>query len=157
MEGLENAAPSTTVPSLTPDISSLTPDISSLTPDISSLTPAIPSLSSLTSGTTTTTTETSTAVKPKKKAISSAVGTPLDEAQTGVTETTNVTEDVTTEDTPDSINTTENAGVESFDIIGLERNIQKGKNSNSIPINHNNNNDNILPTDFFNKLGFSIF
>jgi hypothetical protein len=153
MEGLENAVPSTsTVPS-TADPSAITNAIPSLINGITSGDATdIPSLSSLTSGITetTTTTETSTAVKPKQKA---AVGTPLDEAQTGVTETT----DVTTEDTSDSINTTENAGVESFDIIGLERNIQKGKNSNSIPINNNNNNDNILPTDFFNKLGFSIF
>ena len=67
------------------------------------------------------------------------------------------TEDTTTENTGDNINTTENAGVESFDIIGLERNIQKGKNSNSIPINNNNYDDNVLPTDFINKLGFSLF
>lgn len=100
-----------------------------------------------------TTDPTSTAVQPKKKAASSATGTPIDESQTGVTE------DVTTEDAGLDISSTENAGVESFDIIGLERNIQKGKNSNSIPVHNNNNNNNILPTDFgtgFN-LGFSIF
>jgi hypothetical protein len=91
-------------------------------------------------------------VAPKKKG-SSAIGSSIDETQKSVTE------DITTENTGDAINSTENAGVESFDIIGLERNIQKGKNSNSIPIHNNNNSNNILPTDFgtgFN-IGFSIF
>lgn len=99
---------------------------------------------------------TSTAVQPKKKASSSATGTPIDEAQTGVTEQT---EDLTTENAGLDMSSTENAGVESFDILGLERNIQKGKNSNSIPIHNNNDYSNILPTDFgmgFN-IGFSIF
>jgi hypothetical protein len=113
-----------------------------------------------------TTEPTSTAVQSKKKAISSAIGTILEEAQKGVTDqntNTNVTDqtndtDVTTEQSAFTLNT-ENAGVESFDILGLERNIQKGKNSNTIPIHNNNNYNNILPTDFgrgFN-IGFSIF
>ena len=106
---------------------------------------------------TPTTTPSTTAGATAKKA-KKAVGTPIDESKTGVTEdTTTTTEDTTTENTGDNINTTENAGVESFDIIGLERNIQKGKNSNSIPINNNNYDDNVLPTDFINKLGFSLF
>jgi len=110
---------------------------------------------------TPTTTPSTTAGATAKKA-KPVVGTPIDESQTGVTEdttttTTTTTEDITTEDAGDNINTTENAGVESFDIIGLERNIQKGKNSNSIPINNNNYDDNVLPTDFINKLGFSLF
>jgi hypothetical protein len=99
---------------------------------------------------------TSTAVQPKKKAASSATGTPIDEAQTGVTEQT---EDLTTANAGLDMSSTENAGVESFDILGLERNIQKGKNSNTIPIHNNNDYGNILPTDFgmgFN-IGFSIF
>jgi len=102
-----------------------------------------------------TTEPTSTAVQPKKKATSTASGTPLDEAQMGVTEPDNVT----TENAGDATSSTENAAVESFDIIGLERNIQKGKNSNTIPVHNNNNSNNILPTDFgtgFN-IGFSIF
>jgi hypothetical protein len=111
-----------------------------------------------TTDTPSTTTPATTAGATAKKA-KKAVGTPIDESQTGVTETedTTTTEDITTEDAGDNINTTENAGVESFDIIGLERNIQKGKNSNSIPINNNNYDDNVLPTDFINKLGFSLF
>ena len=108
-----------------------------------------------------TTESTSTTVQPKKKATSSATGTPIDEAQTGVTDNTSGTSspDVKTENAGDAINSTEGAGVESFDIIGLERNIQKGKNSNTIPVYNNNDYGNILPTDFgtgFN-LGFSIF
>jgi hypothetical protein len=102
-----------------------------------------------------TTDPTSTAVQPKKKAASSATGTPIDESQTGVTET----EDTTTANAGLDMSSTENAGVESFDILGLERNIQKGKNSNTIPIHNNNDYGNILPTDFgmgFN-IGFSIF
>jgi hypothetical protein len=105
-----------------------------------------------------TTDPTSTAVQPKKKAASSATGTPIDEAQTGVTDQTSGT-DLTTANAGDAISSTENAGVESFDILGLERNIQKGKNSNTIPIHNNNDYGNILPTDFgmgFN-IGFSIF
>jgi hypothetical protein len=141
MEGAENMEPpvnATDIPStLVPDPATPDPSVIAVTEE-----PA-------------TTEPTSTAVQTKKKATSSASGTPIDEAQTGVTET----EDVTTENAGDAINSTENAGVESFDIIGLERNIQKGKNSNSIPIYNNNNSNNILPTDFgmgFN-IGFSIF
>jgi hypothetical protein len=147
MEGVENMdnSDSTTTSSTTTSVPSLT-----ITAPTFSTNPGITTTTDTTTTDTTTTSEPATTVKPKQKAV---VGTPLDEAQTGVTEPT----DVTTEDTSDSINTTENAGVESFDIIGLERNIQKGKNSNMIPINHNNNNDNILPTDFLNKLGFSMF
>lgn len=144
MEGVENMdnSDSTTTSSTTTSVPSLT-----ITAPTFSTNPGI----TTTTTDTTTTSEPATTVKSKQKAV---VGTPLDEAQTGVTEPPNVT----TENTSDSINTTENAGVESFDIIGLERNIQKGKNSNMIPINHNNNNnDNILPTDFLNKLGFSMF
>ena len=105
-----------------------------------------------------TTDPTSTAVQPKKKAASSATGTPIDESQTGVTDQTSGI-DLTTANAGDAISSTENAAVESFDILGLERNIQKGKNSNSIPIHNNNDYGNILPTDFgmgFN-IGFSIF
>jgi hypothetical protein len=128
------------------------------------LTDALTTTNTITTDTITTTdtptdTPIDTAGATAKKA-KKAVGTPIDESQTGVTETedtTTTTEDITTEDAGDNINTTENAGVESFDIIGLERNIQKGKNSNSIPINNNNYYDNVLPTDFINKLGFSLF
>ena len=145
MEGVENmdSSATTSTPSLTITAHTLTTS---------------PGLTTATNVTTTepaTTEPTSTAVQPKKKASSSTSGTPLDEAQTGVTETDNVT----SEDAIDTIDSTENAGVESFDIIGLERNIQKGKNSNTIPIYNNNNYNNILPTDFgtgFN-IGFSIF
>ena len=150
MEGVENmdSSATTSTPSLTITAPTLTTS---------------PGLTTATNVTTTepattepaTTEPTSTAVQPKKKASSSTSGTPLDEAQTGVTETDNVT----SEDAIDTIDSTENAGVESFDIIGLERNIQKGKNSNTIPIYNNNNYNNILPTDFgtgFN-IGFSIF
>lgn len=104
---------------------------------------------------------TNTIVKKDKKGTM-VKGTPLDEAQTGVTdvETTTTTEtdteDVTTANASENVDTTENAAVEGFDIIGLERNIQKGKDSNKIPVNHNNNMDNILPVDF-SKIGFSLF
>ena len=97
---------------------------------------------------------TNTIVKKDKKG-NSVSGTPIDEAQTGVTEDTN-TEDITTANANENVNTTENAAVEGFDIIGLERNIQKGKDSNKIPVNHNNDMDNILPVDF-SKIGFSLF
>jgi hypothetical protein len=97
---------------------------------------------------------TNTIVKKDKKS-NSVSGTPIDEAQTGVTEDTN-TEDITTANANENVNTTENAAVEGFDIIGLERNIQKGKDSNKIPVNHNNDMDNILPGDF-SKIGFSLF
>ena len=97
---------------------------------------------------------TNTIVKKDKKS-NSVSGTPIDEAQTGVTEDTN-TEDITTANANENVNTTENAAVEGFDIIGLERNIQKGKDSNKIPVNHNNDMDNILPVDF-SKIGFSLF
>ncbi len=145
MEGVENmdSSATTSTPSLTITAPTLTTS---------------PGLTTATNVTTTepaTTEPTSTAVQPKKKASSSTSGTPLDEAQTGVTETDNVT----SEDAIDTIDSTENAGVESFDVLGLERNIQKGKNSNSIPIHNNNDYSNILPTDFgmgFN-IGFSIF
>ena len=116
-------------------------------------TTSVPLTDALTTTTDTITTDTITTTD-------TPTDTPIDESQTGVTETedtTTTTEDITTEDAGDNINTTENAGVESFDIIGLERNIQKGKNSNSIPINNNNYYDNVLPTDFINKLGFSLF
>jgi hypothetical protein len=96
---------------------------------------------------------TNTIVKKDKKG-NSVSGTPIDEAQTGVTETE--TEDITTADASGNVDTTENAAVEGFDIIGLERNIQKGKDSNKIPVNHNNDMDNILPGDF-SKIGFSLF
>jgi hypothetical protein len=90
----------------------------------------------------------------KDKNGASVSGTPIDEAQTGVTETE--TEDITTADASENVDTTENAAVEGFDIIGLERNIQKGRDSNKIPVNHNNDMDNILPVDF-SKIGFSLF
>jgi len=147
MEGVENMdATATTAPSITITAPTLTTS---------------PGTETTTTDTTMTTTEpattdpTSTAVQPKKKAASSATGTPIDEAQTGVTET----EDITTDNAGLDMSSTENAGVESFDILGLERNIQKGKNSNTIPIHNNNDYGNILPTDFgtgFN-IGFSIF
>jgi len=102
---------------------------------------------------------TNTIVKKDKKGTM-VKGTPLDEAQTGVTDvettTTTETEDVTTANAGENVDTTENAAVEGFDIIGLERNIQKGKDSNKIPVNHNNDMDNILPLDF-SKIGFSLF
>ena len=94
---------------------------------------------------------TNTIVQKDKKGAT-VKGTPLDEAQTGVTET----EDVTTANASENVDTTENAAVEGFDIIGLERNMQKGKDSNKIPVNHNNDMDNILPVDF-TKIGFSLF
>ena len=97
---------------------------------------------------------TNTIVKKDKKS-NSVSGTPIDEAQTGVTEDTN-TEDITTANAGENVDTTENAAVEGFDIIGLERNMQKGKDSNKIPVNHNNDMDNILPGDF-SKIGFSLF
>ena len=97
---------------------------------------------------------TNTIVKKDKKGASVS-GTPIDEAQTGVTEDTN-TEDITTANAGENVDTTENAAVEGFDIIGLERNMQKGKDSNKIPVNHNNDMDNILPGDF-SKIGFSLF
>jgi hypothetical protein len=103
---------------------------------------------------------TNTIVKKDKKGVSSVSGTPIDEAQTGVTEDTNTgdtnTEDITTANAGENVNTTENTAVEGFDIIGLERNMQKGKDSNKIPVNHNNDMDNILPGDF-SKIGFSLF
>jgi len=92
----------------------------------------------------------------KDKKTATVSGTPLDEAQTGITETETETEDLTTANAGEDINTTENAAVEGFDIIGLERNMQKGKDSNKIPVNHNNDMDNILPVDF-TKIGFSLF
>jgi hypothetical protein len=98
---------------------------------------------------------TNTIVKKDKKGVSSVSGTPIDEAQTGVTEDTN-TEDITTANAGENVDTTENAAVEGFDIIGLERNMQKGKDSNKIPVNHNNDMENILPGDF-SKIGFSLF
>jgi hypothetical protein len=100
---------------------------------------------------------TNTIVQKDKKGAT-VKGTPLDEAQTGVTETETETEteDLTTANAGEDVNTTENAAVEGFDIIGLERNMQKGKDSNKIPINHNNDMDNILPVDF-TKIGFSLF
>ena len=94
---------------------------------------------------------TNTIVQKDKKGAT-VKGTPLDEAQTGVTET----KDITTENASENVDTTENAAVEGFDIIGLERNMQKGKDSNKIPVNHNNDMDNILPVDF-TKIGFSLF
>jgi hypothetical protein len=97
---------------------------------------------------------TNTIVKKDKKS-NSVSGTPIDEAQTGVTEDTN-TEDITTANAGENVDTTENAAVEGFDIIGLERNMQKGKDSNKIPVNYNNDMDNILPGDF-SKIGFSLF
>ena len=142
MEGLDNMDATTT-----PDAVIDTTTTDTITTDTT------------TTDTPSTTTPATTAGATAKKA-KQVVGTPIDESQTGVTETedtTTTTEDITTEDAGDNINTTENAGVESFDIIGLERNIQKGKNSNSIPINNNNYDDNVLPTDFINKLGFSLF
>jgi hypothetical protein len=96
---------------------------------------------------------TNTIVQKDKKGAT-VKGTPLDEAQTGVTETE--IEDVTTANASENVDTTENAAVEGFDIIGLERNMQKGKDSNKIPVNHNNDMDNILPVDF-TKIGFSLF
>jgi len=98
---------------------------------------------------------TNTIVQKDKKGAT-VKGTPLDEAQTGITETETETEDLTTANAGEDINTTENAAVEGFDIIGLERNMQKGKDSNKIPVNHNNDMDNILPVDF-TKIGFSLF
>ena len=98
---------------------------------------------------------TNTIVQRDKKGAT-VKGTPLDEAQTGITETETETEDITTANAGEDVNTTENAAVEGFDIIGLERNMQKGKDSNKIPVNHNNNMDNILPVDF-TKIGFSLF
>ena len=92
----------------------------------------------------------------KDKKTATVSGTPLDEAQTGITETETETEDITTANASENVNTTENAAVEGFDIIGLERNMQKGKDSNKIPVNHNNDMDNILPVDF-TKIGFSLF
>ena len=143
MEGLDNMDDTTTDP-LTDALTTTTTD--TITTDTIT-----------TTDTPSTTTPSTTAGATVKKA-KQVVGTPIDESQTGVTETEDTTtEDITTEDAGDNINTTENAGVESFDIIGLERNIQKGKNSNSIPINNNNYDDNVLPTDFINKLGFSLF
>lgn len=144
MEGLDN-------------MDATTPD--ALTDALTTTTDTITTDTTTTTDTPSTTTPSTTAGATAKKA-KQVVGTPIDESQTGVTEdttTTTTTEDITTEDAGDNINTTENAGVESFDIIGLERNIQKGKNSNSIPINNNNYDDNVLPTDFINKLGFSLF
>jgi cytoskeletal protein RodZ len=148
MEGLDNmdaTTPDAVTDALTDALTTTTTD--TITTDTT------------TTDTPSTTTPATTAGATAKKA-KQVVGTPIDESQTGVTEdttTTTTTEDITTEDAGDNINTTENAGVESFDIIGLERNIQKGKNSNSIPINNNNYDDNVLPTDFINKLGFSLF
>ena len=151
MEGVENMDTTTT----SSDTSTSAPSLTITAPTFTTS----PGVTTTTDTTVTnepaTTDPTSSAVQTKKKATSSAIGTPLDEAQTGVTETDNVT----SEDAGDTINSTENAGVESFDILGLERNIQKGKNSNTIPIHNNNNYNNILPTDFgtgFN-IGFSIF
>jgi hypothetical protein len=143
MEGLDN-------------MDATSPD--ALTDALTTTTDTITTDTTTTTDTPSTTTPSTTAGATVKKA-KQVVGTPIDEAQTGVTETedTTTTEDITTENAGDNINTTENAGVESFDIIGLERNIQKGKNSNSIPINNNNYDDNVLPTDFINKLGFSLF
>lgn len=159
MEGAENMDTTTTS-----DTSTSAPSLTITAPTFTTS----PGITTTTTDTTITTSEpvtepattepTSTAVQPKKKATSSTSGTPIDEAQTGVTEETSGT-DVTTENAGDAINTTEGAGVESFDIIGLERNIQKGKNSNTIPVYNNNDYGNILPTDFgmgFN-IGFSIF
>lgn len=144
MEGVENMdTTATTAPSITITAPTLTTSPGTETTTDTTVEPA-------------TTDPTSTAVQPKKKASSSATGTPIDEAQTGVTEQT---EDLTTENAGLDMSSTENAGVESFDVLGLERNIQKGKNSNSIPIHNNNDYSNILPTDFgmgFN-IGFSIF
>jgi len=147
MEGVENMAdsPATGIPTVPP--SDTNTDVPSSTSDV----PPPPPMTEEPA----TTDPTSTAVQPKKKAASSATGTHIDEAQTGVTET----EDITTDNAGLDMSSTENAGVESFDILGLERNIQKGKNSNSIPIHNNNDYGNILPTDFgmgFN-IGFSIF
>jgi hypothetical protein len=150
MEGLDNM--DATTPDAVTD--ALTDALTTTTTD------TITTDTTTTTDTPSTTTPSTTAGATAKKA-KQVVGTPIDESQTGVTETeditTTTTEDITTEDAGDNINTTENAGVESFDIIGLERNIQKGKNSNSIPINNNNYDDNVLPTDFINKLGFSLF
>jgi hypothetical protein len=153
MEGAENMAdslPSSDSPTTAiPTVPSSDPntDVPPSTTDVPppAMTPEEPA----------TTDPTSSAVKTTKKATTSTSGTPIDQALKGVTET----EDTTTENAGLGISSTENAAVESFDILGLERNIQKGKNSNSIPIHNNNDYGNILPTDFgmgFN-IGFSIF
>jgi len=60
--------------------------------------------------------------------------------------------------TSTTVQSFQNMSIEGFDVLGMERRLQQGKRSNSIPVNHNNAADNnVLPFDLGFFSGFSIF
>ena len=60
--------------------------------------------------------------------------------------------------TSTTVQSFQNLSIEGFDVLGMERRLQQGKRSNSIPVNHNNAADNnVLPFDLGFFSGFSIF
>jgi hypothetical protein len=74
-----------------------------------------------------------------------------------------VSNGVTTTYTPASSSTSttvqsfQNLSIEGFDVLGMERNLQQGKRSNSIPVHNNNADNNVLPSDLGFFSGFSIY
>lgn len=60
------------------------------------------------------------------------------------------TPDETPDETPDATINKPPDAHEGFDMIGTENNIKRGKQSNSIPVNTNNNSDDVSPYDDFN-------
>ena len=74
-----------------------------------------------------------------------------------------VSNGVTTTYTPASSSTSttvqsfQNLSIEGFDVLGIERNLQQGKRSNSIPVHNNNADSNVLPSDLGFFSGFSIY
>ncbi len=62
--------------------------------------------------------------------------------------------------TPSTDATDTNMATEGFDVLGMERNMQLGKRSNSIPVYRrpgNGDDFNILPNDVVTFFGFSLF